>query len=115
MCCRMQSVDMSVQKIEQKKETVGSVDFNDAAFLPDNLDGSSAHDEADNISPAVRALMQKYAHHFYCASYHAYTFADTQAREIEIKHAFEQWRSRTDMHEDILHLSDTLSTFAGIA
>ncbi|KAJ3553369.1 hypothetical protein NM688_g3650 [Phlebia brevispora] len=39
------------------EDPVVNVDLDDIAFLPDNVD-SSAH-EGDNISPAVRALMQK--------------------------------------------------------
>lgn len=46
-------------KADTDKENLGSIDFEDSAFLPDNVDGSSPQDENDNISPAVRALMQK--------------------------------------------------------
>ncbi|GJE94647.1 DNA repair helicase [Phanerochaete sordida] len=46
-------------KAEAEKENVGRIDFEDSAFLPDSIDGAAQQDEDDNISPAVRALMQK--------------------------------------------------------
>ncbi|PSR71706.1 hypothetical protein PHLCEN_2v12410 [Hermanssonia centrifuga] len=47
------------KKLRTMKEDtdINEVDIDETAFLPDSLDGST--DENDNLSPAVRALMQK--------------------------------------------------------